>query len=179
MKEKFKITGFDIVRTDGEDHTGALKELGYEYSYTRENYGKIYNIDFDVDIDFCIKHGITNYFIAQKYKETEDYKKYFDEGKLAYLNGLERNNPYNKKTIKDSDYWENHHAFKAIPWFDGYDETKKEFNYKKYKIDEFKKEILMLVKRYGFDVEYEDEYNMPFLITKDGYSFNFIDSPEK
>lgn len=170
--KNIKITGRDIIETDGEDHTGALKELGVEYTYKGDGLldSSICNLTFMVDLDFILRHGLMNHEIYEvHYKGSKEYDKYYNEGKQAFLDGKEENNPYNNKTIKDEDYWLNDHMVKACPWFDGYRETEKALAYKKYKLDEFQKEIRAVIEKYGLILEYTDEYGTPYVKTKEGY----------
>lgn len=175
MSNKIKVSGRNFVFWDGEDHTGALKELGIDYKGYEDKitYAKICNSWFEVDLDFILRHGALDNEIYEKhYKGSEEYLKYYNEGKQAFLNGNPQDNPYIWSDLKTDpdEYWTNKHKKWGCPWFDGYRETEKEYNENKYKLTQMQNEIREIVKKYGLVINYTDEYGTPYAQTPEGYT---------
>ena len=182
---KIKITLRDIVGTNGKDNTGALKELNFPYNDNkdRDKWGHV----FEVDLDFIIRHGRYTArgpngdldIYNEYYKGSPTYMKYYNEGVRAFWDGKDDpcDNPHTNSDLNNDpeEYWLNKLVGRGYPWYDGYRETEKRINKEKYKLNEFQDEVLGLVKKYGLEIKYTDEYNYPYLITKDGFSLNFVE----
>ncbi len=178
MKNKITIIGEDIIGCDGQDHTGALKELGVEYTYNGSGLldPNICQMIWKVDLDFVIRHGLLNDVIyEQHYKGSPEYIKYWQEGKEAFLAGKDDpcDNPYTDSDMSDPGYWKDVLRWKGYPWYDGFRETEAETREKKYKLIAFQKEIAKVVKKYGLTIKYTDEYNSPYCVTPEGYNVDF------
>lgn len=170
--KNIKITGRDIIETDGKDNTGAFVELGYAFTPRTggEMETKVCNAVFKVDLDFVLRHGLLNDEINKKhYKHSDEYKKYYNEGKAAFLAGTDEDNPYDTGTIKDPLYWNTSIMHKRYPWFEGYREAEAATANKKHKLDEFHNEIKAVIRKYGLILEYSDEYGDPYAKTPDGF----------
>ena len=167
---KIAITGKDIIEYDGKDHTGAFKELNFKFKSLAD--GRldldVCNREFYVDLDFVLRHGLMNDIIYKKYyKGSEQYKKYYNEGKQAFLDG--KNDPLDNSYTDKKNDWLNDLQVKGYPWYEGYRETKSNFYEQKYKLEEMQNEIRGIVKKYGLEIEYSDEYCDPYAITPEGY----------
>lgn len=170
-----KLKGERIIGCNGEDNTGALAELGVPYvGYSdKEAYYKICQMVFEVPLDFVLRHGRLDAESYEVYKTTEEYKKYFNEGREAYLNGTDEvNNPYDTATKADENYWFDSIYRKRYPWYDGYRKTEIDLNFKEYNLKEFEREFKELCKKYQLITHREDEYGYLFLKTKRGYIYN-------
>lgn len=163
MKKEIKITGQDICGWNGEDETGALKELGIKYGgHKSSDYPEILNKFWFVDIDFVLRHHLMNPIIYEKfYKKTDQYKKYYAEGAGSYND---------KNLTCDNPYQEDENLFeRRDPWGDGYREEERNVQFKKYKIASFLKEFNDLVEKYNLAKDFGLEYNDLMLKTPDGY----------
>ena len=168
------ITGNDIIGTDGKDHTGALVELGVPFVARSDGFldPEINNREFDVDLDFVLRHGLIDARIYEShYKGSEEFNRYYNEGKAAFLAGKEGGpNPYDTGTIHDEGYWNTSIYHRRYPWYDGYRETQLAFYTNKYKLDAFQQEIKDVISKYGLTLDYEDEYGHPYVKTPEGYT---------
>ena len=102
----------------------------------------------------------------------EVYLIYYNEGKQAFLESLDpttENNPYGLKYPKNP----NQDTFyRAYPWFDGFRDASKDYFNNKYKLDEMQETIKQVIKNYGLELKYEDEYGYPYCKTPEGYTIN-------
>lgn len=171
MNTPIKITGKDIIGMDGEDHTGALKELGVKFKSNKRD--EVWNREFEVDLDFILRHGhlMNDEIYENHYKGSSEYRRYYNEGREAYLAGKEEDPPYGTGTIDDSDYWNTSLYHKCYPWYDGYRKTQAAAMKKKYDIKAMQKEIRAIIKRHGLTVKDCDEYpgSYSYAETPEGY----------
>lgn len=161
--KNIKITGEDIIGFDGKDPTGALKELGIKFKPLLSGYEtKIGKLTFRVDLDFVLRHGLLNKEIYNNhYIGTEEYLKYFNEGKECFERGGDQ---CENEHLNAKDFYH-----KRCPWYDGFRQTRDSFFKKKYNLDNFQEEIKSVIKKYGLTLEYTDEYHSPYAKTPEGF----------
>lgn len=170
--KNIKITGRDIIGFDGLDHTDAFKELGVELKPSDIEFdSELQGLTFNVDLDFVLRHGLLDRDIYDNhYAGTEEYLKYFNEGKECFeRGGDESENQHNNFSIADKDFWTESIYHKRYPWYDGFRQTRDSFFKKKYNLDNFQEEIKSVIKKYGLTLEYTDEYHSPYATTPEGF----------
>ncbi len=163
---KIKITGDDIIGWDHHDPTGALKELGVEYKpwgLPKNNIAEVKAMEFEVDMDFILRHDLLDYKTYSYYQKTEIYKKYYDEG----WNAFKADGPLYARCPYDLEKNKLHE--KVYPWLEGFRSVQWEFFQNKYRLDQFREELQALFSKYGLQLCESDEYSPSRIRTPEGY----------
>jgi hypothetical protein len=103
----------------------------------------------------------------------EEFEKYWEEGKQAFLKCLDpeaQDNPY-------SDFTDYRQAWR-LPWFGGFRTTCTDYFNEKYKILELQSKIRALILSHGLKIEREPEYNTPYAKTPEGFVIVIADDNE-
>ncbi len=164
MENKIRITGYDIIGWSGLDETGALKELGIDFTPLEAGYCQnVAAMEFWVDLDFVIKHELWNNNIYNNfYKGSPKYLEYYNLGAEAFnkTKSIHEDNPFNEDTER---------RLRTFPWYEGFREAKDTYFKEKYKLGEFQTEVRGLIEKYGLILDYCAENNRPYIQTPEGY----------